>query len=390
MTMNKQYNPTWFTYNELSQITPMPMAWDVTALNGAPESGGCTASSAACAKVYTFLDGQSKALSGWASSKIWSIVDGPWQLQSFNSDGNSTFIPNKDYSGSPKPRLAEFQEVPFTTESAQYNVLQASAAGGGGQTIDVGYLPTTDAPTKPANATVGTNPVHGYTLDPLYSWSINYFPVNFQSTTGNGPILKQLYFRETLAYLVNQQAVIQGPLHGYGKLHGRAGRHATRRPSTCRPQGRQGDPFPYNPTKAKSLLTSHGWKVMPNGVTTCQTPSLCGAGVKQGQALSFTLPYNTGTDWIASEMTQLQSNASTVGIKLSLEPEAVQPGDRDRRRQLRDRAHLLRLGHGQLGRRLDVRARLLPHRRDAVPDRLRRELLRLHQRAERLATSTRR
>ena len=117
MTMNKQYNPTWFTYNELSQITPMPMAWDVTSLTGAPESGGCTASSSACAKVYTFLDGQSKALSGWASSKIWSIVDGPWHLQSFNSDGNSTFIPNKEYSGSPKPRLAEFQEVPFTTEA---------------------------------------------------------------------------------------------------------------------------------------------------------------------------------------------------------------------------------------------------------------------------------
>jgi peptide/nickel transport system substrate-binding protein len=198
-------------------------------------------------------------------------------------------------------------------------VLQASAAGGGGQTIDVGYLPTTDAPAKPANATVGTNPVHGYTLDPLYSWSINYFPVNLQSTTGNGPIIKQLYFRQTLAHLVNQQSVIQGPLHGYGKYTvGPVGTY----PSTqyLSPKGKEGDPFPYNPTLAKQLLTSHGWNVVPNGVTTCKTPSLCGAGVRQGQALSFTLPYNTGTDWIASEMTQLQSNASTVGIKLSLEP----------------------------------------------------------------------
>jgi peptide/nickel transport system substrate-binding protein len=47
---------------------------------------------------------------------------------------------------------------------------------------------------------------------------------------------------------------------------------------------------------------------------------LCGTGVKKGQALSFTLPYATGVDWIASEMTQLQSNASTLGIKLNLEP----------------------------------------------------------------------
>ena len=31
MTMDKPYSPTWFLYNELSQITPMPAAWDRTA-----------------------------------------------------------------------------------------------------------------------------------------------------------------------------------------------------------------------------------------------------------------------------------------------------------------------------------------------------------------------
>ena len=31
MTMDKAYNPSWFTSNELSQITPMPAAWDRTA-----------------------------------------------------------------------------------------------------------------------------------------------------------------------------------------------------------------------------------------------------------------------------------------------------------------------------------------------------------------------
>ena len=31
MTMNKPYSPTWFLYNNLSQITPMPAAWDRTA-----------------------------------------------------------------------------------------------------------------------------------------------------------------------------------------------------------------------------------------------------------------------------------------------------------------------------------------------------------------------
>jgi peptide/nickel transport system substrate-binding protein len=315
MTMNQAYNPTWFTSNELSQITPMPQAWDRTASG----PSNCATTVSDCAAVYSYLDSQSKDLSGWVSSPLWSIVDGPWKLTAFNADGNSTFVPNKTYGGSPKPRLAEFQEVPFTTEAAEYNVLQAGSAGGGSQKIDVGYLPTTDAPTKPANQTVGHNPVNNYTLAPLYSWGINYFPLNYQSTTGNAGVLKQLYFREALQLLMNQAAVIAGPLHGYGvPTVGPVGTYpVTQYLSTT---GRQGDPFPYNPTMAKSLLTSHGWTVVPNGTTSCTDPAKCGPGIKQGQQLSFTLPYSTGTTWIEQEMTQLQSNASLAGIKLNLEP----------------------------------------------------------------------
>jgi peptide/nickel transport system substrate-binding protein len=35
-------NPLWFTYNELSQITPLPLAWDRTSLGAAAGSGGCS------------------------------------------------------------------------------------------------------------------------------------------------------------------------------------------------------------------------------------------------------------------------------------------------------------------------------------------------------------
>jgi peptide/nickel transport system substrate-binding protein len=310
MTMNKDFNHTWFTYNELSQITPMPNAWDRTA-SGA---SNCAASVSDCAGVYSYLDSQSKAMSSWASSPIWSIVDGPWKLSSFNSDGNSTFVPNKNYSGPVKPTLTEFKELPFTTESAEYNVLQA-----GGNQINVGYLPSTDAPTKPANATVGSNPVNGYYLSPLYEWSINYFPINEQSTTGNGPVNRQLYFRQALQYMVNQASIIKGPLHGYG--YPTVGPVGTYPPSDyLSSTGKQGDPFPYNPTKAKQLLEEHGWKIVPNGVSTCEDPSKCGEGVKQGQGLQFNLPYATGTGWIEEMVAQLQSNASLIGIKLNIEP----------------------------------------------------------------------
>jgi len=314
MTMNQAYSPTWFTYNELSQLTPMPLAWDKTATG----PSNCVAVVSDCAKVYSYLDSQSKALSSWATSPLWSIVDGPWKLASFNPDGNSTFVPNEAYSGPVKATLSKFEELPFTTESAEYNVLRAGASGGA-QVIDVGYIPTTDAPAKPANASVGANPVSGYTLAPLIQWAINYFPINFQSTTGNGPVNRQLYFRQALQYLMNQKAIINGPLHGYGAYT--VGPVGTYPPSQfLSPQGKQGDPFPFNLAKAKQLLASHGWSVVPNGITTCQDPSLCGPGISRGHQLVFNLPYATGVDWITAEMTQLQSNASLVGIRLNLEP----------------------------------------------------------------------
>jgi len=315
MTMNKAYNQTWFTSNELSQITPMPQAWDRTASG----PSHCTTTVSDCAAVYSYLDSQSKQLSSWAGSPIWGVVDGPWRLSAFNSDGNSTFVPNHSYSGPVKAKLAQFQEVPFTTESAEYNVLQAGKTGG--QQIDVGYLPTTDAPPTSSPMTAGRNPVTGYQLSPLYTWGINYFPVNYQSTTGNAGVIKQLYFREALQYLMNQAAVIKGPLKGYGlPTVGPVGTLPLSGVSYLSSTGKQGDPWPFSVSKATSLLSSHGWKVVPGGTTTCTNPTMCGAGIKQGQALSFTLPYATGTTWIEQEMTQLQSNAAQVGIKLSLDP----------------------------------------------------------------------
>jgi peptide/nickel transport system substrate-binding protein len=312
MIMDKAYSPSWFLYNELSQVTPMPAAWDRTAAG----RSSCDTTVGDCAAVYNYLNDQAKNVTGYVGSPLWSIVDGPWKLSAFNADGHVTFVPNKSYSGPVKPKLAAFEEVPFTTDTAEYNVLQSPNSG---TKIDVGYLPQEDAPAKPVSATVGSNPLSGYTLTPWPLWGINYFVVNYQSSTGAAPIIKQLYFREALEDEMNQEAVISGPLRGYGTTTvGPVGANPVTQ--WLSPQGKSGDPFPYDPGKAKSLLTSHGWNVVPNGVSTCIDPSLCGPGIKKGQKLSFSMPYATGYSWIASEMTQLQSNAATIGIKLNLQP----------------------------------------------------------------------
>jgi len=313
MTMDKPYNANWFLYNELSQVTPMPAAWDRTASG----PSNCDTNVKDCAAVWTYLTGQAKDLSGYATSPLWGVVDGPWRLSQFNTSGLVVFVPNKSYSGPVKPKLAAFEELPFTTDAAEYDVLRSSSSG---SKIDFGYLPNQDAPPVQSSQTVGANPLPGYTLAPIYPWGIDYYAMNFQSTVSDhAAVFKQLYFRQAMAYLMNQEAIIKGPLRGYGTVTvGPVA--ATPFTSFLSAQGKAGDPFPYNPAKAKSLLASHGWNVVPNGVTTCTNASLCGPGITQGTGLSFNFAYESGVTWVQEEMVSLQSNAAQVGIKLNLQP----------------------------------------------------------------------
>jgi peptide/nickel transport system substrate-binding protein len=314
MVMDKPYSPTWFLDNDLSQIIPMPQAWDQTASG----PGDCATTVRDCPAVYDYLNAQAKDLSTYVTSPLWRVVDGPWRLSAFSADGHVTFVPNASYSGPVRPKLAEFQEVPFTTDSAEYDVLRSPNPG---TRIDVGYLPQQDAPAKPAGAAAGANPLaaKGYALVPWPIWGINFLVVNYQSTTGNAPVIKQLYFRQALEDLMDQAAVVSGPLRGYGVITNGPVASAPVT-SFLSPKARTGGAFPYDPAKARSLLASHGWTVVPDGVSTCADPGLCGPGVKKGQGMSFTMPYATGTAWIEAEMTQLQSNAAAIGIRLNLEP----------------------------------------------------------------------
>ncbi len=314
-TLDKKYSTDWFTYNELSQITPMPMAWDVTSLGAAAGSGGCTKDMAKCKAVYDFLISQSKDQKSYATSKIWGVVDGPWRLGSYNSAGNYSLVPNKSYSGSPKPRLDQVKFLPFTTDSAEYNVLRA------GGTLDFGYIPSQDLPQRPSNSAVpSSNPLGaGYYLSPGYTWSVNYFALNFNNPDF-GPVFKQTYVRQALQSTLNQPLVVDKAQRGYG--------YANFSPVPVKPPNKwlspaaqQGSPFPFDVNKAKSLLTSHGWTEQ-GGVMTCTSPgsgsNQCGAGIAKGTKLSVKFTYASGTQSLDQQMQQYKSDASKAGIQFNL------------------------------------------------------------------------
>jgi peptide/nickel transport system substrate-binding protein len=318
--LNKAYSSYWYTYNELSQLTPMPNAWDVTKLGAKPGSGGCLTDSAAdgwakCKAVYNFLTAQSKDTSAYASSPIWSITDGPWKLKTFNTDGADAFVPNPSYSGSPKPRIAEFRYVPYTSDTTEFTGLKSSG-------VDVGYIPTQDLPQKPVSqALPSTNPVaaEGYKLQPDYQWGLYFNLVNWTNPT-YAPVFKQLYFRQALQYLVDQAGMAKTIYRGYG--YPQTGPVPTEPGNPWVPSAQKGaGPYPFSIPKAKALLTSHGWSAV-SGVMTCMDPSKCGAGVKKGLALKLTFIYSSGVAVDSEEVDIYKSDAAKAGIDLSVTAQA--------------------------------------------------------------------
>jgi peptide/nickel transport system substrate-binding protein len=322
LRLNGSYNPLWFTYNELSQITPLPMAWDRTSLGApapSPAAPGLPDTTPAGARaVYAFLNGQATRLASYGSSPVWSVVDGPWRLTSLTSDGTATFAPNPGYAGPDKPRLAKFVELPFTSAAAEFSLLRSGSASGGpsssGQQISVGYVPANDLPQQPALQS------QGYQLVRDFPFGFDYFEPNFNNPTV-GPILRQLYFRQAFQHLVDQTGWIRAYYDGLGV--------PTYSPVPASPANPYSDarartnPYPFSVPAARALLAANGWKVSPGGVSTCSRAGSgageCGAGIRAGQPLDFTLMYPSGLPYTDDSMIDLQSVARQVGIDISLD-----------------------------------------------------------------------
>jgi peptide/nickel transport system substrate-binding protein len=314
--LTKGYASTWFTYNELAMITPFPLAWDVTKMGAKPGSGGCHTSAANCKAVWTFLTAQAKSPSSYATSPLWAVVDGPWKLSAFSDTGSDAFVPNKSYSGEPKPRLSKVQYVPFTTDTSEYTALKTGSLDVAA--VGVG-IPPQDLPSKPVNSALPTtNPLgSGYYLEPFYSYAIAYGEYNFANPK-YGPVFKQLYFRQALAYTLDQEGISKAIYGGYA--------YPTTGPVPPKPanpfepaiQSANGGAgaYPFNIAKAKSLLTSHGWQ-MVGGVMTCEVPAKCGAGIAKGTQAKFTYDYTTGFATLAQQIQIYKSDAAKAGIQFS-------------------------------------------------------------------------
>jgi peptide/nickel transport system substrate-binding protein len=302
----RPYGPTWFTDDQLSDFLALPQqTWDKTSATGAV--GNYDETPAGAKAVYKFLTSQASDTATYSTNSLWKVVDGPWEIKSFQpTTGPDVFVPNPYYS--PKPKVSEFVETIFATDTSEFNALLA------GNEINIGTIPPEDLPLLPRLSS-------NYALTTSPYWHIGFDNLNFENPV-SGPIVSQLYFRQALQHLEDETgqatAYLDNEKAGYPVYGPIPPQPATPFESAAQ----KTDPYPFSIKTAKSLLEAHGWKIPSSGAATCVRPGTaandCGAGIPKSRALVFNFEYDTGQAFLTSEVANFKSDAAQAGIVLNV------------------------------------------------------------------------
>ena len=217
--------------------------------------------------------------------------------------------PNPKYGGPKSAIVPTLQAVPYTSDTAEFNAVLSHS-------IDLGYMPLNDVPQMSAVKTAGYH-VFGYP-----GWGFAYANYNFADKTGDfNNIINQLYIRQALAHLEDQEGYIKAFFHGAGALA--YGPIPSIPASPYTPANALKNPYPYSVATAASLLKSHGWHVVPGGASTCAKPGTgpgeCGAGIPAGTKIAFNVLYASDPVIFGEQVTAWASDAKKVGINITLQ-----------------------------------------------------------------------
>jgi peptide/nickel transport system substrate-binding protein len=314
LDLTRSYNPTFYTDDVLSTIMLLPQhVWDRTSQNGPVGNYDETAKGAVA--VYNFLQKVGSDMSTFATNPLWQVVDGPWKISAFNSSGFYAWVPNKNYSGPDQPYLSKVEWTPFTDDTAEMDTLRS------GTSLDLAQVPPNDIKQIPQLE------AEGYSVFEVPTNGVAQILPNFWPTgsyTPGGPLIQQLYIRQALEYLINRPQLVSKVFGGYADP-GNGPVPVSYGQQWDTALEKAGGPYPYSPSKADALLSAHGWKVVPNGISTCIKPGTgpadCGAGITAGQALQFQLLYASGTAAFDQQDAAIQSSEAAGGIHITLKGE---------------------------------------------------------------------
>jgi peptide/nickel transport system substrate-binding protein len=310
LNLKSAVNPSWFTEDILTSVNPLPSTdWAKTSAAGSsvPASGWDPAT---MTKIFNYLTSQAKSVSTYTTNPLWQVVNGPYKLSQFNTTtGAFTMTPNKTYGGPHVTPMSNFQGVPFTSDAAAFNAIKSKS-------IDFGRVPSADIAQLPQVTRLGYNEFG----EP--DFGMNFLNYNFKDTTNHfNSIASQLYFRQAVAHVEDQQGWISAFMHGAGApAYGPIPAYPK---SPFLPANAATNPYPFSVSSATNLLKSHGWTINAGGTDVCQSAgsgaSQCGAGIPAGAQLKFNLIYASDSTLITSEMTDLVSKAKQAGINISLQ-----------------------------------------------------------------------
>ncbi|WP_435193777.1 peptide ABC transporter substrate-binding protein [Streptomyces sp. NRRL F-5630] len=309
LTFDKAYNQQWMLANELSMIRPMPQhVWDKTSDNGTVSD--LDRGTAGAKKVWSYLNGAAKKISGYASDPLWKTVSGPYTLKTFTTAGKVQLTANAKYDGGGKAHIKNVNLLPFTTTDAEVNALRSG-------TVDYGYINATDLSQEAAFK------AKGYTLKPWTGWAITYMPYNFNNPA-MGAVFKQLYARQAIQMSVDQASLSKVVYNGTAvETYGPVPQGQTS--SFVSPEQKK-NPYPFDTAKARKLLTDHGWTKQGGGLV-CTNPGTgddqCGKGVAKGTKFAMRVLSQSGSTVTDNLMSALQSSFAKTGITFGIKTAPV-------------------------------------------------------------------
>jgi peptide/nickel transport system substrate-binding protein len=307
LKLTKAYNPGYYTDDQLDLLYAFPLSWAVDSSGGTKVDYTVPANAK---KIYDYLNKQASTLATFGTNPLWKESDGPMKLESFNATtGDYSMGANPDYGGPQKPQYTTMSVETFTSTQAEFNQLLDG-------TLDIGGVDYSNLPQ------VNTLKAKGYSVFGLPDFGFEAAFLNFKDKTGDfDKIIGQLYIRQALAHLIDQPGYVKGIFKGAGGAD--YGPIPAVPSSPFIPSNATNTPYPYSVSTAAKLLSSHGWKVVANGTTTCQkagsAANECGAGIPAGTPLSFNWQYGNSPPAIEQQSVALASAAKQVGINVRLQ-----------------------------------------------------------------------
>jgi peptide/nickel transport system substrate-binding protein len=333
LTFDAKLNTTWLLDNELSQIDPMPVAWDLAAGGAAAGSGGCSTESFSavttggkdrCSKVFNYLS------SLQINDPVWNWADGPYrQVRAPYAgglpSGSDVQVANAGYSGPVKPRAA--MQIDYTAYLGPSGPAEELAALQAGR-LDFGYLGDAQVARAPGPGRAGrivAPRMAGYQAVGGVIWGVYYWMFNFAGASSSYPVsranawvdeLNQPYFRAAMQEAIDQPGLIADQLHGYGVDTFSA---IPAYPRTADAAGVT-NPYPFSVKKARGLLAANGWDVA-RAPAVCERggPVGCGSSaypIPKGAKALLDLLYPTSSPSMTSQVTAEVATLASAGIEV--------------------------------------------------------------------------